>query len=267
MAQRLKLHILDGPLIGQSFEVPTGRCSIGGKGSDATLQLAGLPHGIRFIELVENNAHWGIAEFEQRTALLNQKPLKRRDRLSDEDTISLPSLTRGQPFRMRVEVELYKAEKSRKKAKINPLILAGGGAYLMMMVLGALYFVMMGDKATGPTQLTMADVIGAVEADVAQAAANPPVGPDDVLLDRTPTTYAQLAVFLASDAPQTRKAEMSRAYSDTIVALFSDAWRFEQQGRFDDARDRYQQAASAMGRRDLATTELALRRLNAIRAR
>lgn len=265
MAQRLKLHILDGPLIGQVFDVPAGRCSIGGRGSDADLELAGLPHGVRYVELVEGSGAWTITEYDQRTAMLNQKPLKRRDKLKNDDVIFLPSMAQGQAFRMKVETELYKARKQRETPKINPLYLVGGGVYALVMVAAVLFFAMGDTGGASARALTMEDVNAALQADIDAAVERTPRAAADVLLDETPATYRDLAIFLGSTAPETRKTEMSRAYRDGIVAMFSDAWRLERQGRSDEAADLYQQIARMMGDRDLRTTDLALRRLNAIR--
>lgn len=269
MSQLLKLSIQDGPQVGQTIEVPGPRCSLGGKGSDADLELSGLPYGIKFVDLVDQGKHWGLVEFEPRTVLLNKRDLKRRSKLSNGDTIWLPSTAKDQNFRLVVSLETAKKVSDGSDqgvGKINGTMLALGGAYMMMMLLVGVYFLLNPGSNNGQQVIEEADVAAAIAADIStvdttfQASFGVPLGDSAVDFD-------ELREFLGSSLPGGEKDEIQTEFSNRIIALFAEAWRFEKQGRWSEARTIYRRVADLMGDHDLETTALALQRMNQIRGR
>ncbi|MGR3615317.1 MAG: hypothetical protein ACU0BB_04680 [Paracoccaceae bacterium] len=262
MNQILKLEILDGSQVGQKVEVPSEKCSVGGQGSAADLELSGLPYGIKFIDLVNNGKHWSMVEFEPRSALLNQKQLKRRNKLSVGDEISLPSTTAGMPFRMTVELEAVKKQKSGSGdnilGKVNGTVMIVVVVYLLAMI-GAGIFLVMNEKTSGTArQIAMSDVTSALDADLGKLSNDGAAHDATVPLTNRAANYDQLGLFLAQDISLARKSQLRDEFRNEITDLFSEAWRFEQQKRWGDAQAKYQRVAEIMGDRDLQTTELAL---------
>ena len=81
------------------------------------------------------------------------------------------------------------------------------------------------------------------------------------------TNFEDLGIFLSQDISRTRKTELVERFNDKVLALFGDAWRLEQQGRFDEALQKYQKIVLIMGDHDLATIELALTKIQQLERR
>lgn len=262
MNQILKLVIQDGSQVGQKIEVPSEKCSVGGQGSGADLELSGLPYGIKFVDLVLKGKNWTMVEFEPRSALLNQKQLKRRNKLSVGDEITLPSVTSGMPFRMVVELEAVKKTKDSSGGnileKVNGTVVALAAVYVFAMIGAAMY--LMANQSTGPAsqEIVLSEVSTALEADLGKLS-DAVVGSNvSVPLSDSATSYTELALFLSRDIPLSRKSELRQDFTDKVMKLFSEAWLHEQQERWTDAQERYLRVAEIMGDRNLQTTELAL---------
>jgi len=262
MNQILKLVIQDGSQVGQKVEVPSEKCSVGGQGSGADLELSGLPYGIKFIDLVSKGKYWSMVEFEPRSALLNGKPLKRRNKLAIGDEISLPSVTAGMPFRMKVELEVVKKKKKEGSGggleKANGTVIALAVVYVIAMFGAAAFFLANDTGNQGAPEIAISDINSALEADFGKLSNAVGARKVEVPLSNRAANYSELGLFLSQDISLARKSELRQEFTSRITGLFSDAWRFEQQERWSDAKERYQKIASLMGDRDLQTTELAL---------
>jgi len=273
MPQLLKLSIQDGPQVGQTIEVPGPRCSIGGKGSEADLELSGLPYGIKFVDLIDAGKAWTMVEFEPRTVLLNERQLKRRNKLTSGDTIWLPSTAKGQNFRLIVETENIKRAPSDTDkgsgalGQVNSTVIAGGAAYLVLMVVAGLYFTMNSSSGSSVAPIMAEDVVAALTSDIARIPERANSLSALVPLGEAATNFNDLGVFLLSDLSAPQKTDLETGFRGQVLDLFSEAWRFEQQGRWDEARGNYREIVQVMGDRDLETTVLALQRLNQIQGR
>jgi hypothetical protein len=271
MPQLLKLSILDGPQVGQMVEVKGPRCSVGGKGSEADLELSGLPYGIKFVDLIDSGKAWTMVEFEPRTVLLNERQLKRRNKLSSGDTIWLPSTAKGQNFRLVAELETIKKQPGEKQAsgvgQVNSTVLIGGAVYVLMMIGAAAYFTMNSGGGSGAPPIMAEDVQAALNADIGVLPARAEALNAPVPLTEIAADFNDLGAFMISGMSAPQKTALESEFRATVLELFSEAWRFEQQGRWNEARANYRQVIQMMGDRDLQTTSLALARLNQIQGR
>jgi len=270
MPQKLKLEILDGAQIGETVNVPGDKCSVGGKGSGSVLELSGLPYGIKLIDLVDAGRHWNVIEFEPGTVRLNGRQLKRRNKLGQGDEIVMPSNAAGVPFRVRVELETVKRQRTSLPIfeNLNGTVVAAGAVYLMLFVAGGIYLTLTSSASDEVQILTVDDVSQALDADIARIGEDTVVPPAEfVLLSDEATRYFDLALFFAQDITLNERAELADDFRRYILLKFADAWRFEQQGRFSDAIAEYRAIVTAMGHRDLATTELALTKISQLETR
>lgn len=255
--------------MGQRIEVPSDKCSLGGKGSGAELELSGTPHGVEFGALRNTADGWLVSESKPRTLLLNDKRFKRKNVLKNGDVLKLPSLAKGQAIRYQIEV----AEKAKKKtvsnplAELNPTIVAGVGAYLMMMLLAFGYFFFFYSPAdSGVSKLDVAALEEALDEDVSALMSADLSSVSAVALNESPASVSDLKKFLKSaQEDETAKQDYVGHFKTAMMDRFAEAWRLEQQGRFEEAETHYQTILSLLGDRHLQTTQIALERLQVTR--
>ena len=273
MPDQLSFSVLDGPQVGETLTVTGTRASVGGKGSGADLEISGLPYGIKYIDLVQSGNVWSLVEFEPRTILINERKLKRRNKLSTGDIVWLPSLVDGQSLRLEAKLTAIKKDskpdgaEGEEKKPMNPMIIAAIGVYVMLMLLGGAYFMMnSGGSGSGRGEVTIADVRDALTTDF-EAIGTVEAGALPIGLGTRPDSFVDLVGFMNSTLGNEEKDAIESEFRDRVVALFSEAWRFEQQGRYSEARDNYQQIIKMMGQRKLQTTSLALHQYGLIEGR
>jgi cbb3-type cytochrome oxidase subunit 3 len=265
MFDLLTLLVKDGPQIGQEVPVTSDKTSLGGKGSGAEIELSGIPHGVQLAELKVMSGKWIITEYEPRSILLNGRQLKRKNLLKSGDEIRLPSLQKGQSIRYQVNLVAQKKQKEAKKkagSGIKPAYLIGGVAYLVIFLMGMMYFAFTGsDKGEQAAQLGILDVSTALDEDIASINNGGSIATPNIALSDFPVNFDELKGFLSSDIGPERKAEVKVAFKKKILNLFSEAWRLEQQERWVAAKEQYETILATMADRNLATTNIALKRL------
>lgn len=268
MTELLHVHVQDGPQVGQKLSIPPQGATIGGKGSDADIELSGVPYGVRYAHLKNVAGKWNLIEFDPRSILLNAKPLKRKNVLRHNDQMVLPSLKKGQTIRLAIEVELIKEKKTSKsdKPKINPMYIAMGGAYVLMMVLVGMYFMLAAPKVTqtdGPFDITQVRV--ALDKDIEALSSQTYDGERVVILGNGAADFTDLRRLLGSTTDPISIKNYSEEFKIKVTRMFSDAWRYEQQERWDEAAEKYQTIMNVMVDRNLKTTDIALQRLATLR--
>jgi hypothetical protein len=265
MHDLLKFQVKDGPQIGQEVEVNEDKTSIGGKGSSSDLEFSGIPHGVQFAQIRLMSGKWTIAELIPKSILLNGRPLKRKNFIKSGDVISFPSLKKGSSIRYEVSLTPQKAEKEeteKTSSGIKPAYLIGGFVYLILFVIGALYFAMMGgEDDRRKAVLEISEVVAALDTDIASINSDEPIVSPNIALSDTPTSFEELKKFLASSLGPERKSAIKGEFKQYIVKLFAEAWRLEQQERWVEAKEHYETIVTTMADRDLATTNIALARL------
>ena len=271
MLDRLSLSVLDGPQVGETIQVTGSRASLGGKGSNADIELSGLPDGIKFIDLVGAGKSWTLVEFEARTVLLNERELKRRNRLSEGDTIWLPSFVSGQSVRLVAHFEAppKASAASESLGKMNPKVMALLAVYLVLFLAAGLFFAMNDGGDGGGAPITAADVRAALEVDIAALDGDAALPGTTVPLGEEPFDFADLAMFLNTGLPEDRKTELSDRFASRVTEMFAEAWRLEKQSRWDEARALYRKVVDLMvkGPAESQTTQLALRQYARIEGR
>ena len=268
MSEILHIHVQDGPQVGQKLPIPPEGATIGGKGSDADIELSGVPYGVRYAHLKNVAGKWNLIEFDPRSILLNSKPLKRKNVLKHNDQLVLPSLKKGQTIRLAVEVEVIKEKKVSKgdKPKINPMYLAMGGAYMVLMLLVVLYFAFAAPSdqvSDGPFDISQVKL--ALDKDIEELSSQTYEGAKLVVLGDGASDFSELRRLLGSTTDPITIKNYSDTFKSKVTRLFSDAWRLEQQERYDEAADSYQSIVNIMVDRNLKTTNIALQRLATLR--
>jgi hypothetical protein len=263
MAVKLTFKILDGPQVDRVVEVTGPKCSVGGGGSGADIEVLGLPHGFKYVNFEQRGDRWNVSEFKPRTTLLNERHLKARNTLRNGHVLWLPSQVSGQSIRLELGLETVKTSAGPSRfslGKLSPAVLLGGGAYLVVMLGAAAYFMAQPDPVRESAPLQFGEVRERIGSDIENAtreeARRRPA------LSEMPTNFSELQSFLMSDISEQRKLELSEAFKQMVERHFSDAWRLEQQNRLGEARETYERVIVIMGRHDLETTRLALERLS-----
>lgn len=266
MYDLLTLQVKDGPQIGQEINVSSDKTSLGGKGSGSEIELSGIPHGVQFAELKVISGKWTIAEYQPRSILLNGRQLKRKNMLKTGDEIQLPSLKKGQSIRYQLNFVPQKKQKNGNESsgpKIKPLYLVLGVTYLMLMVMVGLYFVTTnGKNVEQVAEIGIVDVTSALNEDIAAIDTKVDIDSGNIALSDMPANFEELKQFLASDINEERKLVIQNNFKQRILKLFSEAWRLEQQERNVAAKEQYEKVVTTMVDRHLATTIIALKRLN-----
>jgi len=263
MAVKLTFKILDGPQVDRVVEVKGPKCSVGGGGSGADIEVLGLPHGFKYVSFEQRGDRWSVSEFKPRTTLLNERHLKARNTLRNGHVVWLPSQASGQSIRLEMGLETVKTSGGTPRfslGKLSPAVLFGGGAYVLVMVGAAAYFMAQPDATPASAPLQFGEVRERIGADIENAARDE--ARKRPTLSDMPTNFRDLQSFLISDISEQRKLELSEAFKQMVERHFSDAWRLEQQSRFGEARAAYEKVIVIMGKHDLETTRLALERLS-----
>lgn len=268
MAELVELIVKDGPQIGQTIPIEGDECTLGGKGSGADIELSGIPYGVKFAQLKETGGKWIMIEFEPKSILLNDQHLKRRNQIKNGDFLRLPSLKKGQSYRYDISVVTQKKQKAAKDPSapgMNTNMLIGGGAYLLLMVFGGLYFMMnsgSGDNTQGQLQIT--EVLAALDADMESIDQANLSGNKALPLTNRPINFTELQAMLNENVTSEERDVVETEFKNKVLALFSEAWRMEQQGKYSKAADLYGRVVSIMVDRHLKTTEIALGRLSVL---
>lgn len=265
MHDLLKFQVKDGPQIGQEIEVEEDKTSIGGKGSGSDIEFSGVPHGVQFAEVRLMSGKWAISELVPKSILLNGRSLKRKNFIKSGDVIIFPSLKKGSSIRYEASLTPQKDEKDETEEAspgIKPAYMIGGVVYLMLFIMGALYFAMTGvGERKEVAVLEVSHVVSALDTDIASINTDKPVESQNIALSDTPLSFEELKKFLASSLEPERKSEIKGEFKQYIVKLFAEAWRLEQQERWVEAKEHYETIVTIMADRDLATTNIALARL------
>ncbi|GLQ35945.1 hypothetical protein GCM10007939_22290 [Amylibacter marinus] len=268
MSELVELIVKDGPQIGQKISIPGDECTLGGKGSGADIELSGVPYGVKFAELKQTAGKWILIEFEPKSILLNDQHLKRRNTLKNGDFIRLPSLKKGQSYRYDLALTVPKKEKATKEksaSAISPAILIGGGAYVVLMLLVGMYFMMnAGGNATSQGQLQISQVLTALDEDLKSIDTSKDAARMEVALSNRPETFNELKTFLQAGLSEEEKTALEEDFKNQVLTVFSDAWRMEQQEKYPDAAELYGKVIAIMVDRHLKTTEIALDRLSVL---
>lgn len=271
------LRAKDGPQIGQPIDVPAPGRSIGGRGSRSDINLSGVPAGLDLIVLEIKAGAWHLREVKPRTVLLNGKRLMRVNQISDQDEITLPGLNHGDTIRYGVEVDASaitdvanrKSDKKKKEEasafKLSPAMMIGGGVYLAILIGAGLFFALRGGDSSDVVPFSKADLIAAIDEDIAQIREGSGSVGTTGLLGR-PRSFDDLGIYFASRKSEDEKASGVDAFRTEILDDFFTAWRLEQQNRWDEALLEYESLLQRASDRNLKTTNITLERLEWARA-
>lgn len=267
----------DGPQIGQTIEIRPPRRRLGGRGSQADTVLSGVPPGLDLAVLEMRDGAWLLMETEPRTLLLNGRRLKRHNALKTGDEIALPSQFPGDVIRYDVEVRAVRGRATelpdlpdrtaapREKKGLSPVAIGAIAAYLIALAGAGLYFSLQSDGGAQTPVLSRSDIEAAIAADMEMLLAGGRGGGAPRVALETPSSFAEMRDYLASTVDQSSKDAAIATFTDDLGAAFFEAWRLEQQGRWDEALRVYQGVLSRTSDRELATTRITLERIDIAR--
>jgi len=262
MADKLKLVVHGGALIGSVLDIPEGEATLGGKGSGARFEVSGVSLGIKFVEFRLEGKGWVLEEIAQGKVLLNGGKPRRRNRLRTGDIVTLPSVRDNEPIDFEVQIERDRRRNAFAVkidfSRVNPVYLAVGVVYLLMFVIAGAYFA---DRRMNTAAVERRPIATVLRDDIQRAA---PAEPAQVLYDSVPRSFDDVRIVLATNLPQDQKDALIEAFVQDMDLRFAAARRAADLGLNREAREHYVAIIGLMGDGQLSTTHTALRELAAV---
>lgn len=266
MADRLKLVVQGGAMIGETREVAGTDATLGGKGSGANFEVSGVTYGVRFAEFRVDGSRWVVEEITEGKILLNGRRPRRRNVLKQGDVITVPGIRAEEPIDVEVVIERVRSGSrlpvSIKFSRVNPVYLTVGVVYLLMFVGAGMFLSARGAGGGGASRMDITDMI---RADIARV--DPAAGGSGVIFGAAPRSFDDLRVVLASDLPQDQKDRLTEGFVQQMQLRFAEARRAADLGLAAEARGQYRSIIALMRDGNLQTTGMALRELAAVEGR